>query len=447
MNNYSLKNLSSLSPVDQNTLDKVFWEEMRSNYNPTEKLYHAVCNGTHTDMQLLISQGADVNKKDVDGNSLVYIAAIKGYLDVLKILVSHSANVEIGDVNGCKPIYAAVLHNQMNVVKYLVQVGANLEPYGAILMHNAAINNNIILINLLNYRGVDVNITNEYGCAALHYAAQYEQLDSIKHLISKGAKIDMISRDGSTPLNYAMICDKFYSIVLLCSLGANMERDFWFFKMNDINQIFFHGLLAERLSAALNVYNTFFKRDECFKHNLLSIISNMVEIFEKEWNYHKIKVCLGDKNFNSLREVIYQVHNLSRSYSHIKNKLKKSKIAEDWKVQEVLERSDLNTLLNSLEKYQFELVKKALFFNEIKIKLPSLLRINDIVSEVEANFTTEELASLSDFTISDLLQVAAPFKSDVKELNLISSSKNNNYAGVVEMLDLCSPFYLLGSDE
>lgn len=457
MENYSLKGLSPFSPVDQDALDKVFWEEMRPNYNPTEGLYHAVCRGKDADMQLLISQGANVNVKDLGGNSLVYIAAVRGYIDVLKILIINSANVEATDANGCKPIYAAALHNQLDIVKYLVQVGADLEPYGYILMHTAAINNDIILISLLSHRGVGVNITDDHGCTALHYAAQHEKLDAIKWLVLKGANIDITSRSGYTPIAYAMRNNKFHAIVLLCNLGADVGGDFKFFKSSDINQIFLHGSLAENLSAALNVYNTFFKRDEGFKCNLLGIISKMTEDFQKGWDYAKIKAWLEDESLGSLREIIYQTDNVSKSYSKIKSKLKKSKIVDDRKVQKVLEKVNFDILLNSLEEYQFELVKKSISLDEIKVKLPSLLRINDLDSKKTANFTPEELISLSNLKISELLKIATSLKSDIEELKLSASFRDGDDTEVLELqsveldeleqsLVACSPFYFGATD-
>lgn len=392
--------------IDLNTLDKVFWEEEEQQNIISARLYYAICRDNYADISSLILQGANVNTRDMQGNSLVYVAAMKGHIDVLKILIAHSANFEIANTNGCKPIYAAATCNQLDAVKYLVQIGADLGLHGYTLLHRAATNNDIILIDLLINRGLDLNIHDELGLTALHYAAQHESLDAIKYLVSKGANMNIPSNDGHKPLDYAICYSKYHSIMLLCSLGADIVEYFWYF-WKYANQISIDGPLAQNLAAALNIYCTFFQNDEDFKNSLLKNITFMVEAFEKESDIDKIKGWLEDKSLGCLNDLVDQMHSLSQSYNKIQYKLKESNLTTDRKLQTLMKKVDLNTLSNLLQEYHLELLQKATSLGYVRKTTLSLLRLKHIDASKDASLNAEELFSVSLINISDLSKLAA----------------------------------------
>jgi len=363
-------------------------------------------------VRLLIFKGADVNMIDSQGNSLVHIAAINGYLDVLKILVEYSVDLEVTDANGCKPIYAAAIHNQLDVLKYLVQIGVDLGSYSYILMNTAVRNNDVVLVSLLVSRGIDINTIDESGRTALHYAAQCEKLDVMKYLVAKGADMYIVATDGCTPLGHAILYRQYHSVVLLCSLGVDIGDNLNFFQ-NNVDEIFVHRSLAENLSAALNVYKSFSKHKGGLTDNLLNVIFGLLENFGKEWNYERIKIWLQDKSLGDLTEVIRETHNLIDSYSKIKNKLRKSKNEDLQKVKSELQKINLKNLVSLLEKDQFELIKNAMTSSYVKEKVPSLERLESIKSIKAANFIPEELLSLSNLKITDIIKLAEPVKSDM----------------------------------
>lgn len=387
--------------IDLNTLNEVFWKEIEIKNILSAKLYYAICSGNYTNTCSLILQGANVNVKDPQGNSLVYIAAINGYLDILKILVEHSANFEVANANGFKPIYAAAYYNQLDVLKYLVQIGADLGSQSYIFMNIAVKNNDIVLVSLLLGRGFEVNAIDESGCTALHYATLYEKLDVLRYLVMKGANIDFTAPNGCTPLGYAISHKAYHSIVSLCSLGADLGDRFIFFQ-NNINEIFVHRSLAENLSAALNIYNAFSKHRGDFKDNLLNIILGLLENFEREWNYEKISTCLQDKSLGDLTDVIYETHNLMKSCSCVKEKFRKSKNESINKIYSQLKNTHLKTLINLLETDLFKLAKNSILLENVTKNVPSLLRLKDIDTYKKAKFSIEELLNISNLNISAL---------------------------------------------
>jgi len=397
-----IDNLSEFaSSPDQNTLDQIFWAEIVRDRHISHELYCAVENGRIESVKSLISQGANVNMKGLQGNSLVHMAAIKGYLDVLKILVENFANFEVVDAYGCKPICTAAAYHQSDVIKYLVQIGADLGSHSYILMNVAVRNNDAVLVSLLVDRGVGINIADASGRTALHYAAENEKLDVMNCLIAKGADMDIKANDGCTPLAHAILHQKYQSVVLLCSLGADVRDSLNFFQ-NSVDEIFVHRSLAVNLSAALKVYNAFSKHKGDFKDNLLNIILGLLENFEREWNYEKINTWLQDKSLGDLTDVINETHNLMQSCSCVKEKFRKSKNESINKIYSQLKNTHLKTLINLLETDLFKLAKNSILLDNVTEKVPSLLRLKDISIYKKANFSTEELLNISNLNISDL---------------------------------------------
>ncbi len=80
--------------------------------------------------KLLVEYGADVNAKDVHGDTALMWAANAGHLNVFKFLVEHGANVNAAATLGTYSGYTALMYaseaGYVNVVKSLIKHGANI---------------------------------------------------------------------------------------------------------------------------------------------------------------------------------------------------------------------------------------------------------------------------------------------------------------------------------
>ena len=54
-----------------------------------------------------ISDGQDVNMRDGDGRSSLFVAAMEGHKTIVEILLAKGADVNAGDVGGGTPLYGA----------------------------------------------------------------------------------------------------------------------------------------------------------------------------------------------------------------------------------------------------------------------------------------------------------------------------------------------------
>ena len=72
----------------------------------------------------LISKGADVNGKDVNGYSPLFMASSKGHAEVVEMLISNGAIVNDKGKYGYSPLYFASRYGHVEVVDILIKNGA-----------------------------------------------------------------------------------------------------------------------------------------------------------------------------------------------------------------------------------------------------------------------------------------------------------------------------------
>jgi len=94
--------------------------------NKGEELMEASRRGNVEAVDMLISEGANVNYKDDDGRSPLHAASINGHAEVVEMLISKGANVNYKDNNGRSPLHVASVHGHVDVVKLLLSKGANV---------------------------------------------------------------------------------------------------------------------------------------------------------------------------------------------------------------------------------------------------------------------------------------------------------------------------------
>ena len=135
----------------------------------------AVQNGDEAAVERLITQGADVNELDGEGNAPVIMAAYLGHAGILRRLLDAG-----GDLTALDPgMKATALH----AAAYAGHAGT-----AAILVE----------------RGIDVDKQGPHnGYTALHDAIWQGNTDVARVLIDAGARLDLKSNDGHTPLEFA----------------------------------------------------------------------------------------------------------------------------------------------------------------------------------------------------------------------------------------------------
>jgi ankyrin repeat protein len=154
----------------------------------------ATPSGDSNYIKAILSKDPDrINSKDEYGNSLLHLAAREGNVDIINYLVSEGANVNSRNIADETPIHLAANSGNLDVVIQLISNGAN------------------------------INVKDSIGNTPLHDAAENDHIQIVKYLISQKAEINTQNNGHQSPLHEAVEFDKVEMSKLLVSEGANVN--------------------------------------------------------------------------------------------------------------------------------------------------------------------------------------------------------------------------------
>lgn len=169
------------------------------------------------------------NKKLID-------YARRGDLTQVNALLSEGADPDIVDYDNQTPLYYAVLHGKKEIVEALLKKGANPNfPHRGTLIKLAADNDRIEIIKLLIQYKADTNQRNipiltvsgrSFEHTLLYWAATFKYLDIIKAL--KGTDVNNERHNGvlgSSPLEQAAERGELHVVDALLAIGANPNQE------------------------------------------------------------------------------------------------------------------------------------------------------------------------------------------------------------------------------
>ena len=200
--------------------------------NLDDQLLRSSITDGAADIARLLRCGANVNAKNEKGETLLYLAAGFGRLDVVQLLVSTGADVNAATKDGETPLVNAAHYGLPEVLKYLLERGANVHTMPDIdpLMNSlhgdagegvdAEVEKAILLIQ----HGAEFQRSMSRGETALMWTAQQDDfLPVLKLLIEKGASLETRDEKGNTALAYAVRDREIKSVTVLLDHGANIE--------------------------------------------------------------------------------------------------------------------------------------------------------------------------------------------------------------------------------
>ena len=214
------------------------------------KLYDTAREGDKDKVQQLLSTGMiDVNIK-VNNASMtpLIIATHHGHRDIIQLLVDNGADLNKADRGGYTPLKRAAYYGQIITAKFLIDLGAepgltkaaNKGQYAIIQvllqagadpnmtdlngecpLLVAALNGYRDIVQLLIQQGANPNMGSKYGSTPLHWAASLGHKDVVKQLIDGGAEPNSTNVLGRTPLHCAVNDHKIEVVKLLMDMGAD----------------------------------------------------------------------------------------------------------------------------------------------------------------------------------------------------------------------------------
>ena len=165
----------------------------------------------------------DTNALNSKGESLLFLAAGNGHVEVVKILLDKGATID-AEINDWTALLIAAQNGHVEVVKNLLDKGAAIDAkttYGETALHSAThAHGHVEVVKILLDKGAAIDAEGNDGQTALHNAAEEGHVEVVKILLDKGAAIDAQVSDGRAALHLASVNEHFEVVKILLDKGA-----------------------------------------------------------------------------------------------------------------------------------------------------------------------------------------------------------------------------------
>ncbi|KAI3506708.1 hypothetical protein L1887_21271 [Cichorium endivia] len=137
--------------------------------------------------------------------SLLRSSAKKGNLLFVSSLVTTGANVNHRDVDGESVMSLAIRSGNVDVVRVIVESNFVIDHSVDRFLHDAARVNGeeIMEVLCMSYLDIDINSVDSRGQTALHIAASLGYIEVLQFLVTLGSDSDVVDNNGWTPLHCA----------------------------------------------------------------------------------------------------------------------------------------------------------------------------------------------------------------------------------------------------
>jgi ankyrin repeat protein len=156
-------------------------------------------------VQALLQRGFDPNTVNPSGISGLMIAVREPSLKVAQLLASWpKVKTEVRNENDESVLMLAALKGYLPLVKQLVEKDADVNKPGWTPLHYAASGGHVSVIEFLLENSAYIDAESPNGSTPLMMAAMYGSPESVKVLIQAGADLNIKNQLGLTALDFAV---------------------------------------------------------------------------------------------------------------------------------------------------------------------------------------------------------------------------------------------------
>jgi ankyrin repeat protein len=194
-------------------------------------LHYASSRGKIEIVKYLISKGADLSARDVDGDTPLHWAATDGHLDIIKLLIGKGADFDSRNNRNKPPFYWAVVRGHPDVMEYFL--GKNVayltekDNVGYTYLHWAAITGKPESAEFLINKGADINERKNWkDLSVVHVAVMFARKNQdklVKLFLKNGIKLDTKGDAGISLLLEAAASGVNSLVEYILSKGVNVN--------------------------------------------------------------------------------------------------------------------------------------------------------------------------------------------------------------------------------
>jgi ankyrin repeat protein len=185
-------------------------------------------------VQVLLDYKVDVNAQRDRGWTPLHDASdgdrstgfhnvVQSLPDTVQLLLEHGADVNMRALNNLTPLHKAVEEGRIEIVRMLLERGANVgakDDEGKTPLHEAARHGQDEVVHVLLERGANEDANDNKGRTPLHEAARYGEVEVARVLLKCGANAGAKDYEGGTPLQIASVEGNQATLKLLSEYGA-----------------------------------------------------------------------------------------------------------------------------------------------------------------------------------------------------------------------------------
>ena len=200
-------------------------------------LLDSVTFGRQEQVAALLAGGADINARNLHGDTPLILAAVYGYRDIVRLLLTKEADINAQNIIGNTALIEAASKDKPEIVQELLAAGAdvnqkNVNGLTAIeVARKENLPNNMLLLmsqglkdsNQIADGMKQAEITKKVDSAALCLAAKAGNIEQIRTQLSLGADINSYDPSGKTALMLAASAGKTSVVELLVANRANLD--------------------------------------------------------------------------------------------------------------------------------------------------------------------------------------------------------------------------------
>jgi ankyrin repeat protein len=174
-------------------------------------------------VELLLSQGADINIKNDKGWAPLHFAIFFKQPAIVKLLLDKNVDIE-EKVQGVPPLIGAVENPE--IANILIEKGADIKArdgQGWTALFYAVDKGRLDMVKLFLDKGADIHTKSNNGDSLLVHAIDSNQPDIVEFLLQNG--LDINERHnivGTTPLMAAAVMNREKIAAILINKGANI---------------------------------------------------------------------------------------------------------------------------------------------------------------------------------------------------------------------------------